>query len=150
MQLIRLIAVPFMLCANPALACGIALNTSGILAPSADFTRMGSSEPGGVAATFTVSNTLFGGDFRVTVDPPVLNSAPPAGFNTGTAQYFVSYTGIGLLSFVSQGYTAGSSHFDVPGLLGALAVVMTLHNRITNSSGLASGTYQTKTVITCS
>jgi hypothetical protein len=138
------------LMAQPASACGIAINTGGVLAPSSDYTRFASSETGGVAASFTVSNTLFGGDFRVTVAPPVLISPPPDGFNTGTAQYAVSYTGVGLLNYVSQPYTTGSSHFDVSGLLGALAVVMTLHNRISNSSGIASGTYQTRTVITCS
>jgi hypothetical protein len=131
--------------AQPARACAIALGTGGTLALSADGTRLGSGE-GGVAGTFTVVN-LISPAATLTVSPPVLVTAPP-GFDSGGAQLQAAYFGAGLLSTVSQDYTAAPSSFVVAANLG-LSVV-TLNNRIVSATGFASGTYQTRTVITCS
>lgn len=136
------------LLATPASACGLALNTGGVLALSANGKIFGSGEVGGVPATFTVVNGLLDGPFTVTVEAPVLG-APPAGFQSGSAQVEVAYSGAGLLGSVSQGYISSRTSFNGPGLL-SLAVVMTIHNRIRNDAGFASGTYTTKTVVTCS
>ncbi len=63
----------------------------------------------------------------------------------------MSYTSAGLLSaYSSPGFLSQSSSFDVTGLLSALLVVMTIHNRITTPNGFSDGHYQTRTVVTCS
>lgn len=133
------------LAAGQASACTLALGTNGTLALSSDGTRFGSGE-GGVAATFTVLN-LLSPAATVTVSPPTLVTSP-SGFNAGSAQLQVAYSGAGLLSSVSQGYTSSQTGFAVAANLAL--TTLTVNNRIVSSSGFASGTYQTRTVITCS
>lgn len=146
MQL-NLLALALAAClAGPAPACSLTLKTAGTLALSADGTRLESTAPGGVAATFTVLNLSLGAA-TVTVTPQWVSY--PAGFGIGSASLAVAYSGTGLLGSVAQAYTTGQTQFEVPGLL-SLAVVMTLNNRITRAAGFAAGTYQTRTVVTCS
>ena len=130
----------------PAAACSLALGVGGTLALSADGARLGSDEAGGRAATFIVAN-LLGSAATLTVSPPVIASSPP-GFNVGTARLFVAYSGVGLLASARQSYTSAQTAFGVP--RGLAAVTMTVNNRVANVSGFASGTYQTRTVVTCS
>ena len=54
-----------------------------------------------------------------------------------------------MLADVSQAYTGGNTQFNVPGLQ-SVAVLMTLDNRISSAGGFASGTYGTRTIVTCS
>lgn len=148
-MLLKALPLLAMLCAAlaaaPASACALALGTPGTLALSTDGTRFGSGE-GGVPATFTVVNLLQPAA-TVTVAAPTLVTSP-GGFNSGAAQLQVAYSGAGGLSGVNQGYTSSQTSFGVPANLGL--TVLTLNNRILSSSGFAPGTYQTRTVITCS
>lgn len=132
---------------GPAAACTLTLNTGGTLALSADATRFGSDEAGGIPATFTVLNLSLG-EATVTVDPRPLD-VYPSGFDAGATRVYAAYSGVGLLAGVNRAYVSHPTSFKVPGLL-SLAVIMTVNNRITSSKGFASGTYQTRTVITCS
>ncbi len=150
MQLSRLpvaLGLALLIGTGDASACSLSLGTGGTLALSGDATRLASTEPGGIAATFTVLNLSLGAA-TATVSPPQWVAYPP-GFNVGAAQLAVAYTGSGLLAGVSQGYTGGSTQFNVPGLL-SLAVVMSVNNRISSAGGFASGTYSTRTTVTCS
>jgi hypothetical protein len=131
---------------GPAAACALALGTPGTLALSADGTRLASSE-GGVAATFTVLNLALD-NATVTVSAPQIVQSP-TGFNLGAASAEVAYSGAGLLGSVRQAYTASQTSFDVPGLL-SVAALMRIDNRIVSAAGFAAGSYQTRTVVTCS
>ena len=147
MQLRLLLAALLVVPAFPALGCSLTLGTAGTLALSADGTRLESTVAGGVAATFTVLNLSLG-EATVTVSPPQWVSYP-VGFGIGGASLAVAYSGTGVLGGVAQGYTTGQTQFSVPGLL-SLAVLMSINNRISNAAGFAAGTYQTRTVVTCS
>lgn len=146
-HLLVALGLPLLMGANGASACSLALGTGGTLALSGDATRLASTEPGGIAATFTVLNLSLTAA-TVTVSAPQWVGYP-AGFNVGAAQLAVAYTGSGVLGGVSQGYTGGNTQFNVPGLL-SLAVLITVNNRISSAGGFASGTYSTRTVVTCS
>lgn len=147
MQLRLLLAAVLIALAVPALGCSLTLGTGGTLALSADGTRLESTVAGGVAATFTVLNLSLS-EATVTVSPPQWVSYP-AGFGIGAASLAVAYSGSGVLGGVAQGYTSAQTQFTVPGLL-SLAVLMSINNRISNAAGFAAGTYQTRTVVTCS
>jgi hypothetical protein len=147
MQLGLVLAAVLATAVSPVLGCTLSLGTAGTLALSSDGTRLESSVAGGVAATFTVVNLSLG-TATVTVSPPQL-VAYPAGFGVGSASLAVAYSGSGVLGSVNQGYTGSTTQFSVPGLL-SLAVLMNVDNRISNTAGFAAGTYQTRTVVTCS
>ena len=147
MQLIVPAAVLAACLAGPALGCSLALGTAGTLALSADGTRLESTAPGGGAASFTLLNLSLSAA-TVTVAAPQWVSYP-AGFGVGSASLAVAYSGSGVLGSVTQDYTGGATQFTVPGLL-SLAVIMTINNRITRAAGFMAGTYQTRTVVTCS
>jgi hypothetical protein len=135
----------FLLAANPAQAlCSLVVLTPGTLGLSADGDRIGSQETGGLPATITVGSV--GASTLTVAAPTVIQS--PAGHNTGADLVEVAYQGAGLLAAVSQGYTSVQTQNAIPNLIGVVAV--TFHNRVTNSSGFEPGTYQTRTVVTCS
>jgi hypothetical protein len=135
-----------LLAAGPAAACSLSLGVGGALGLSADGLRYGSGEAGGVARTLTILNLGLGAA-TITVEAPAL-AAWPNGFNAGSALVEVAYAGGGLLSGVTQPYTSGASQFEVPALL-SVATILTLNNRITSTAGFASGSYQTRTIVTC-
>lgn len=135
------------LAASPAHAlCALVVLTPGTLEMSADGLRLGSEEPGAVSATITVGSV---GPSTITVGAPTVTQTPP-GHNIGGDLAEVAYQGTGLLSSLSQGYTSAQTQGSVPNLgIGAVEIV-TIDNRITNASGFTAGTYQTRTVVTCS
>lgn len=146
-QLIGLFALAIGVATQPATACSIALTAAGTLALSGDATRLDSTVSGGAGAVLTLLNLNLS-KATITVSAPSLNSYPP-GFNPGAATTSVAYVGGGLLTGVNQGYTASGSTFELPALL-SVASILTVHNRVVSTVGFSTGTYQTRTVITCS
>jgi hypothetical protein len=150
MQLIRqaapLTVLLLVLAANPAQAgiCTLLVLTPGTLAMSADGNRLGSEELGGLPATMTVGSV---GASTLTFGAPTVTQSP-AGHNPGGDLAEVSYSSVGVLAAVNHGYTSTQTQFPIPNIIGVVAV--TLHNRVTNASGFGPGTYQTRTVVTCS
>jgi hypothetical protein len=134
-------------CACPALSCSLALSTGGTLALSGDASRLDSTVAGGSGAVVTILNLDLGAA-TITVAAPTLH-AYPGGFNPGTSSVTVAYAGGGLLNGVSQGFTPNQTQFQVPALLG-VATALTVHNRLETGTGFSTGTYMTRTVITCS
>lgn len=151
MQLIRraapVAALLLVLAASPAQAgiCALVVLTNGTLRLSGDGLRLGSEEPGAVSATMTVGSI---GASTMTVSPPTLTQSPPG--HTGSNLVEVSYRGSGLLNAINQGYTSAQTQAPIQNLgIGAVEVI-TINNRVTNTSGFTSGSYETRTVITCS
>jgi hypothetical protein len=134
------------LAASPARAgiCTLIVATPGVLAMSSSGTQLGSEELGGVSAIMTVGSI---GASTLTVDAPTVTQSP-AGYNQGGQVVEVSYRGDGVLSSAVQAYTASQTQVAVPNLINA--VTFTIDNRVTNSAGFPAGTYQTRTVVTCS
>jgi hypothetical protein len=124
--------------------CSLALSTPGILALSSDGTKLGSDQIGGLGAIVLVVSI---GSNTITVGTPAWTSQPSGYANSGE-QMQVSYSGASGLSSINQGWGTTSTSFTVGMLVSATA--LTVHNRITNAAGFAQGTYQTKTVLTCS
>lgn len=124
--------------------CTLVVLNSGTLGLSPTATILGSQEGGGAAAQMTIASV---GSSTVTVGAPTLTQAP-GGYNQSAQILEVSYAGSDVLSSVVHAYGNSSSSFGVPNLLSA--VVLTVNNRIRNAAGFASGTYTTRTVVTCS
>ena len=137
----------FVLAANPAQAlCALVVLTPGTLQMSADGLRLGSEEAGAVSATMTVGSI---GPSTITVAAPTITQTPP-GHNIGGDLVEVAYQGTGLLSSLSQGYTSAQTQGSIPNLGICAVEVVTIDNRITNTSCFTAVTYQTRTVVTCS
>ncbi|OEO30484.1 hypothetical protein VW23_021015 [Devosia insulae DS-56] len=85
----------------------------------------------------------------ITVDPPTL-AVSPGGYNATLETREVAYSvaNVGIFPGRNQAYTTGSTSFST-GLLGAVALSMTVHNRVNNPNGFAPGTYTTRTIVTC-
>lgn len=147
MQLIRLTAatVLFAALSGPAAAgiCILTLDTGGALALSSDGARLGSEEPSGRSAIIGVASI---GSSTLTIAAPTLIQYP-AGYNPVGLALEVSYRSTALGS-VSQPYTTAQTSISVPNL--ANAVLLTVDNRVTTPTGFAAGTYQTRTIVTCS
>ena len=123
--------------------CSVALTTPGILALSTDGTVFGSEEVGGLSAAVSI---LAVGDYTVTVNAPTRISAPGTYNSTGES-IEVSYSGLSGLSGITQAYTSSLTTF----LIDTLPLsVLVMNNRINNPNGFVAGTYQTRTVVTCS
>ncbi len=123
-------------------SCTLALGTSGSLGLNGDGTILGSGQGGGSNGTITVVSV---GSNIVDVAAPVRVMSPPA-YDPSLEQVEVAYSGLNLLSGVSQDYTPAATSFSV----GTIALsVLRIDNRIVNPGGFASGTYATRTVITC-
>lgn len=146
MRAAALVVLPALLCLPARAACALVVVNGGTLALAGNNTDLG-TEGGGSPATFTVANTDIVGA-TVTVTAPQWVQWP-IGFNTGTAQNQIAYSGTGLLGSVNQPYTSSQTNFAVPGLL-SLATLVTVNNKISNATGFQQGTYSTKTTITCS
>lgn len=132
----------------PALACTLNVVSSGTLRNSLDNTVLGSQVNGNTPATVNVLLSLLEGP-TITVDPPTLVQSP-GGYNAGLETRAVSYTAnsLGLFPGANQPYTSSSTSFAT-GVLGAVTLTMTLHNRVSNANGFPPGTYTTRTVVTC-
>jgi hypothetical protein len=123
--------------------CTIVASTNGTLGLNLTTgTTLGSEEAGGTPGSVTV---LSIGGSTLTIDAPTRTSTAPGGYSVGTEIVEV-YTGASGLSGITQAYT--SSQTTQP--LGTIAAsVLTVNNRILNSSGFPAATYTTRTVITC-
>ncbi|MDB5541860.1 MAG: hypothetical protein JWQ89_3587 [Devosia sp.] len=125
-------------------SCSIVASTNGTLALDlATGDTLGSDETGGVAGSVTI---LSIGNSTLTVGAPTRTSSAPVGYVTANEVVEVSYAGASGLSAVTQAYT--TSQTSRP--LGTIAAsVLTINNRITNTSGFPAATYTTRTVVTC-
>jgi hypothetical protein len=132
----------------PGLACSISLPASGTLRNSMSNTVLGSQVNGNTPATVTMVLPLLSG-VSVTVNAPTVIQSPP-GYNAAMETREVAYTAavIGLIQLANQGYTSAATNFST-GLLGAVTLTMTVHNRVNNPNGFAPGTYTTRTLVTC-
>jgi hypothetical protein len=123
--------------------CSVALTTPGVLALSADGTIFGSEEIGGLPAAVTI---LAVGSYTVTINAPT-RIASPGGYDPTGESIEVSYSGLAGLGLINQAYTTGLTTFPIDTL--PLSTLV-MNNRITNPTGFAAGTYETRTVVTCS
>jgi hypothetical protein len=123
--------------------CTITLDTDGALAITADRQALTSELlSGGVPATVTVVATA---NTQLHVSAPVL-TASGAGYNVGTQTLQVAYTGLFGLTLIDRAFgTAGGDH----GILALIPSILTINNRILNTSGFPAGTYRTQTTVTC-
>jgi hypothetical protein len=137
--LIPLLALLAAALPQASLGCALVVGTGGQLGPNMAGTEMSTEGIGGITGTLTITSVLTAS--TITVEAPTY-SAPV----TGTAE--VSYAGISGLTGVSQPYTSQRTSFQVPGLIGTAVVLV--RNRIRSDAGLATGDYQTVTVVTCS
>lgn len=126
-------------------SCSILGHTDGTLGidMTSDGKILTSDLPYGLPATLTL---LSVGTNYINVAAPTRTAQ--AGTYVATGESIeVSYTGAGLLSGVTQAYTSAGTSKPATALL---ATVLTLDNRITNNAnGFPAGTYQTRTVVTC-
>ena len=120
-------------------SCVLTLNSSGVMTPTSSGTRIGSDESGGGAATLGV--IAIGAFPTISFGAPAMTTYP-AGW-TGTPTTEVSYTSSG---GANQAFTSGSSSAS----LSALTDSFTIHGRVTSSTGFAAGSYNLRTVATCS
>lgn len=126
-----------------AASCTLALGTNGTLGLSADGQDLSSAEGGGTKATVTI---LSIGSNSVNVAAPTLDSAPSA-YDPGGQSLEMAYSGAGLLSSVTSGWSQSASSFAV----GTIALsILDIDNRIHNPNGFAAGSYAMRTVVTCS
>jgi hypothetical protein len=126
-------------------SCSILGHTDGTLAVdmTSDGKILTSELPYGLPATLTM---LSVGSNFINVAAPTRTAEPVAYVATGES-IEVAYQGVGLLSSVTQAFTASGTSQAATALL---ATVVTIDNRITNTAnGFPAGTYQTKTVVTC-
>lgn len=154
----RLVLLSFaaLTCAFPAIAedvlfngtvvssCSILGHTNGSL--GVDLTSDGkvltAELPYGLPATVTL---LSVGTNYINVSAPT-RTAQPAGYTSSGETIQLSYLGAGLLSAVTQDWTAVGTSKQVTALI---ATALTLNNRINNPGGFPAGNYQTRTVVTC-
>jgi hypothetical protein len=99
----------------------------------------------GLPSLVTISTTLLDGSFTITIDPPTLVQSPVGFVPISLEQKTVSAVSTLDLNFA---YTSGQIQRTFPTQLLSAAVV-TLHHRL-NAASFPSGTYRTKTVVTCS
>ncbi len=134
---------------SPAPACSLAVGTPGTLALDVGGTALASNIGVGLPATATVIVPILQGVTVEVAGPTRVQS--PGGYNPSAESVQVAYTANALLGQVaSQGFTASTTSFPAAaGVLSALTISLSLHNRILNANGFASGSYMTRTVITC-
>jgi hypothetical protein len=123
--------------------CSVALTTPGVLALSADGTTFGSEEIGGLPAAVSI---LAVGSYTVSVAAPTRTNSPGS-YNAAGESIEVSYSGLSGLNLVNQGYISSLTTFGIDTLPLSVLVV---NNRINNPGGFVAGTYETRTVVTCS
>ncbi len=137
-------AVDVLFTGNITGVCSLALSTPGTLAVSTDGQTLGSQEGLGLFAAVTV---LSIGNATVTVAAPTRTQSP-AGYVATGETVEVAYTGLSGLSGISHPtYTNQQTTFAANSLP---LTVLQLNNRIRNVNGFPTGTYQTRTVVTCS
>jgi hypothetical protein len=124
--------------------CVLTLDTTGVLKLSGDGYRLGSQEAGGVSGVVIIGSI---GASTVTVGAPTLTQWP-AGYSPAGLSLEVAYRGDGVINGVNQGYTTSQTNFGVPNLINTVA--LTIDNRAVTTTGFETGTYQTRTVVTCS
>ena len=91
-------------------------------------------------------NILAVGSYTVSVAAPTRTNSPGA-YNSAGESIEVSYTGLSGLNLVNQAYTSSLTTFGIDTL--PLSTLV-MNNRINNPVGFVAGTYQTRTVVTCS
>lgn len=120
-------------------SCTLNLSSAGLLVLSPDYTQLSSEAVGGAPATLTVAST--GAFPTLTFGAPTLSSFPAGWTDTSTKE--IRYTA---LVAPALAYTSNQTSRT----LTTNADTFTLHGRVTNSGGFATGTYILRTVVTCS
>lgn len=130
-------AQPVNITGNLLNSCVLSISSNGVLAAAADGTTISSTAPGGQPGT--VSLVAIGLTPRVRFTAPALET--PAGF-AGTPITMIRYTS---LRGAQQDWTATASMATA----GALLDTFSVHGRVENAAGFASGRYNVQTVVTC-
>ena len=120
-------------------SCVLTLSSVGVMTPASSGNVISTEESGGSAATLGV--IAIGAFPTISFAAPSLTTSP-AGW-TGTPTNAIRYTSTG---GASQTYTSGSSSLTAS----VLSESFTIHGRVTSSTGFAAGTYNLRTVATCS
>lgn len=141
--------VVFLAFGGPAAGCTLAIGVPGTLAINGTGTILSSDTLPGTPATLTVLLSLFQ-SAQVVVGAPVRVQSP-GGYNPAGEIVEVAYSAaaLGLLPIATQPYTMSQTSFGASGTLQSVLYTVTLNNRIANPNGFDSGTYGTRTTITC-
>ena len=117
--------------------CTLAVPTPGTMTLSADGKTLGSDQALGIPATVTVLS--LGGN-TVTLAAPTLTQSPPGYGGGETVQ--MSYSGLASHAYTTQQQTI---------TLGILPITdLVIYKHAINAAGVIQGTYNAKTVLTCS
>lgn len=120
-------------------SCVLSLGTTGVMTVSSNGTQISSENSGGTAATLGL--VAIGSVPTISFSAPSLTSSPAGWGASPTVE--VKYTSLG---GASQAYTSSGS--SAP--LAALTDSFTIHGRVTSTTGFAAGSYNLRTVATCS
>lgn len=120
-------------------SCVLTLGSGGVMTPASSGTVIGSEQSGGSAAVLTV--VAIGAFPTIAFSAPSLTTSPPGW--TGSPTNEIRYTSTG---GANQAYTALASERTAT----TLNDTFTIHGRVTNTTGFAAGTYNLRSVATCS
>lgn len=127
------------LTANLTPSCVLTSGATGVMTADVTGTRLASVNNGGSAATLSV--VAIGSLPTLSFSAPSL-AVSPAGWSA-TPTLEIKYSSLG---GASQDFTSAAS----TATLGALNDSFTVDGRVTSTTGFASGSYQLRTVVTCS
>ena len=120
------------------------VQSNGTMVLSVDGHHLGSDVSGGHSAVLRVTSDE---GYLLTIEAPTLTQSPP-GFDAANLEAEVAFEGMGTATGISQAYSHSRSEIVLPDL--TTPGDLTIDNRITTTTGLVPGVYQTQTVVTCS
>lgn len=127
------------LTANLVNSCVLSLGPAGVMTASSGGTQISSQESGGSAASLSI--VAIGSAPTMSFSAPSLTSSPAGWSASPTVE--ISYTSLG---GANQAFTSGASTATP----GTLTDSFTIHGRVTSAAGFAAGSYNLRTVATCS
>lgn len=125
--------------ANLVNSCVLSVGTNGVMTASSTGIQIGSENNGGSAAALSL--VAIGSSPTVTFGVPSL-SISPNGWS-GSPTVAIRYTST---AGANQGYTSSQTTRTS----GPLSETFTVHGKVDNADGFASGNYTLTTVVTCS
>lgn len=127
------------LSANLVNSCVLSIGSAGTMTVSSSGTVLSSENSGGSNAALTL--VAIGAMPTVNFAAPSLTTSPAGWSASPTVE--VKYTSTG---GANQGYTSSSSSATLSGLSDSFVI----HGRVTSTAGFAAGSYNLRTVVTCS
>lgn len=121
-------------------SCILTVGTPGVMAPSSDYTVLGSKQAGGTSGVVTAVST--GTTFQVSVDAPSSFTLAPTGGNTSVS-FATRYSGVGATNIGSTPGTTATA-------LSSGVTVLTVDLAATKSTGVfTQGSYTAEAVVRC-